>query len=318
MAILANIRRSRRATAAAYTERVNLAIEFIEKNPGRRLRLNDVARAAMFSPHHFHRVFQAMTGERLGDYIRRRRLDRALGMMVNRPAGRKPSLTRIAAACGFASPSEFSRSFKQRFGASPRTFDSHAWRRKHSEELEAIVAVATENSARAPTQPPPGPGNPDGFKVKIRDLPQRTVAYIRVLRPYRGDAVVKATQRLVAWAERHGLAGGQWLGYQWDNPEITRLDDCQYYTAVAAERFTPRGEIGRFRFPPMTVAEVEITGGIDLELRALQWLYGTWLPRSGYVPDDHPAFEAWNGRPFAHGMAHFELRVQIPVRWERR
>jgi len=24
-------------------------------------------------------------------------------------------------------------------------------------------------------------------------------------------------------------------------------------------------------------------------------------------------FEAWNGRPFAHGMEHFELRVQLAV-----
>jgi AraC family transcriptional regulator len=64
----------------------------------------------------------------------------------------------------------------------------------------------------------------------------------------------------------------------------------------------------------MVVAEVELRGGIDLELRALQWLYGTWLPRSGFVPDDHPCFEAWIGRPFAYGTDYFELHVQLPVR----
>jgi AraC-like DNA-binding protein len=47
--------------------------------------------------------------------------------------------------------------------------------------------------------------------------------------------------------------------------------------------------------------------------RALDWLYRTWLPESGYVPADQPAFEAWIGRPFAHGMQHFELHVQVPV-----
>jgi AraC family transcriptional regulator len=63
----------------------------------------------------------------------------------------------------------------------------------------------------------------------------------------------------------------------------------------------------------MIVAQVEVRGGIDLELRALQWLYGTWLPRSGYVPDDQPGFEAWIGRPFAHGTEHFELYAQLPI-----
>jgi AraC family transcriptional regulator len=41
-------------------------------------------------------------------------------------------------------------------------------------------------------------------------------------------------------------------------PEITALEDCRYQVAVEAERFTARGEVGRFRFPPMVVAEVEI------------------------------------------------------------
>lgn len=90
--------------------------------------------------------------------------------------------------------------------------------------------------------------------MKIRDLPARTVAYVRVLNPYQCDAVAQATQRLITWAERHSPADGQWLGYQSDNPEITSLEDCQYHVAVEAERFVPRGEIGRFRFPPMTVA----------------------------------------------------------------
>ena len=140
------------------------------------------------------------------------------------------------------------------------------------------------------------------------------MAYIRVANPYHGDAVVNAVRRLVTWAERHSLADGQWLGYQWENPELVPLEQCRYHVAVEANRFTPQGEIGRYRFPSMTVAQVELRGGIDLELRALQWLFGAWLPRSGYVPDDHPCFEAWIGRPFAHGMEHFELHAQVPIK----
>lgn len=75
-----------------------------------------------------------------------------------------------------------------------------------------------------------------------------------------------------------------------------------------------RGEVGRYRFPPMPVAEVAVCGGLDLELRVLQWLYGTWLPRSGVVPDDLPGFEAWRGRPFAHETEYFELAAQLPIR----
>jgi len=299
----------------AYAERVNLAIDHVVGHLGEPLRLADVARAARLSPFHFHRVFQVLIGETLAEFVKRLRLERALVTMAHAP---RSSLTTIALTCGFSSSSDFSRCFKQRYGAAPSAFDITAWREAHGAELQAMVPEPGRSRRRQGRRfhvsRLPAAQNPDGFTVKIRDLPARTVAYIRVRNPYRGDAVAKATQRLITWAERHALADGQWLGYQWDNPEITSLEDCQYYVAVEAERFVPKGEIGRFRFPAMTVAQIEIRGGIDLELRALQWVYGAWLPRSRYVPDDQPGFEAWIGRPFAHGTEHFELYAQLPIK----
>lgn len=300
--------KTRAATPTAYVERVNLAIDHVAGHLGEPLRLADVARAARLSPFHFHRVFQALVGETLAEFVKRLRLERALVTMAHAP---RSSLTTIALQCGFSSSSDFSRCFKQRYGTAPSTFDVKGWREAHGSELQAMVGGP---ASRFHLSGSPATGNPDGFHVTIRDLPARTVAYIRVLDPYRGDAVASATRRLVTWAERHSLADGQWLGYQWDNPEISSLEDCQYHVAVEAERFVPRGEIGRFRFPPMVVAQVEVRGGLDLELRALQWLYGTWLPKSGYVPDDQPGFEAWIGGPFAHGTEHFELYAQLPVK----
>lgn len=295
----------RAGTSATYVERVNLAIDRINGRLDGPIRLRDLARAARLSPYHFHRVFQALVGETPADFVKRLRLDKALRLMA---LAKPSSLTRIALSCGFASSADFSRSFKQRFGCAPSAFDISAWRRAHAAELESGLPPSVGITAL------PARTNPDAFRVRLRDLPARTVAYIRVMKPYQGNRVLEATQRLLAWAERHGVADGQWLGYQWDDPEITALEDCSYYIAVEADGFTPRGEIGRYRFPAMTVAQVEIRGGIDLELRVLQWLYGTWLPRSGYVPDDQPGFEAMIGRPFAHGADYFELYAQLPIR----
>jgi AraC family transcriptional regulator len=298
--------RTRSATALTYIQRVNLAIDHIVGHLDEPLRLRNLARVALLSPFHFHRVFQALIGSTPADFVQRLRLEKALRILSQT---RPPSLTAIALACGFSSSSDFSRCFRRRFGVPPSSFDIGAWRRAHGAELEALVDQAAPHVERLPPR-----HNPDSFRIRIRELPARTVAYIRVDRPYQSNNALNAVRRLLAWAERNGLADGQWLGYQWDNPEITSLEDCRYYVAVEAERFTPRGEVGRYRFPPMTVAEVAIRGGLDLELRALQWLYGSWLPRSGFVPDDQPAFEAWLGRPFAHGMEYIELAAQLPIR----
>ena len=116
------------------------------------------------------------------------------------------------------------------------------------------------------------------------------------------------------WAEERGLADGQWLGYMWDEPEVVALADCRYDVALVVDAFVQEGDIGTTTFPAMRVAEVAIRGDIHLEVRALDWLYQTWLPHSGHVPDDQPVFEAWIGRPFAHGNEYFELACQLPIR----
>lgn len=288
--------------------RINRAIDHVVRHLAQPLHLQDVARAAGFSPFHFHRVFKALVGETLNAFVKRQRLERALYQMSHAP--RRP-LTEVALDCGFSSSSDFSRSFRQHYGQAPSRFDLRAFREARREEFDRLMAGA---AAPLRLSAPPSGENPDGFQVRLRDLPARTVAYIRVFQPYREGAAQAACERLLAWAEARGLADGQWLGYMWDEPEIVALADCRYDVALVVEDVRPAGEIGRFEFPPMRVAEVEIRGDIALEARAIDWLYKSWLPRSGCVPDEQPAFEAWAGRPFAHGLEHFELACQLPVR----
>lgn len=290
-----------------YVDRVNRAIDHVLQHLHQPLRLDDVAQAAHFSPHHFHRVFRALVGETVHDFVKRLRLERALQLMANRP--RLP-LTEVALACGFSSSSDFSRSFRQRYGVAPRAFDLAQWRRTRRDELQDTVVAGQRHRL---DRLPPGE-NPDGFVVRLRRLPARRVAYLRVHQPYQGSGVLQAVQRLQDWARPRGLAQGQWLGYQWDDPDLVPLAQCRYDVGLEVPAATPIDRaVSAFDFPPMTVAELNIAGPVDLEMRALDWLFGTWLPHSGLAPDLQPCFEAWNGAPFAHGVAHFELRLQLPV-----
>lgn len=291
-----------------YVERTNRALDYVMRHLAEPLRLEDVARAACFSPFHFHRIFQSLMGETLKQFVKRQRLERALYWMSHAP---EKSLTEIALDCGFSSSSDFSRNFRKRFGSAPSRFDVQAFRDARRAEFEEVMA-SQEGGPQLPRLPVGE--NPDGFTVRIRDLPPRTVAYIRVLDPYRGDGVVEACRRLLAWAEERGLADNQWLGYMWEDPEIVALEECRYDVAVEVDDVKAEGEIGRFEFPAMQVAEIELKGDIQLEQRALDWIFRTWLPQSGYVPDDNPAFEAWAGRPFEHGFEYFELACQLPVK----
>ena len=299
--------------ALDYLDRVNRAIDFILQNLDQPLKLEVVARVASFSPFHFHRIFQSLVGESLNEFIKRLRLERAVSLISQESwrAGKRRTLTDIALACGFDSSSDFSRCFKRQFEVAPSRFDVHAFRKKRRSDWQ--VAIADPRQRHLLDRLEPGK-NPDRFAVSLRRLPARSVAYVRVADCFREGATIAAVARLMSWAEKRGLADGQWLGYMWDIPEVTPHHLCRYDVGLVVPAQTLRSvEVTRIEFPAMQVAEIEIRGGIDLELRALDWLYGTWLPSSGFAPTDQPGFEAWKGRPFAHGDEYFELFIQLPV-----
>ena len=288
-----------------YVDRVNRAIDYVTSNLSASLKLEEVARVAHFSPYHFHRVFRSLVGETLHDFATRLRLERAVALLSY---GGERTLTEIALESGFGSSSSFSRTFRKRFGVAPRAFDVEEFRRTRRGEMIGALPGG-ERLARLPDGT-----NPDGFTVRLRKLPARRVAYVRVFRPYEADRVHRAALQMLAWARGRGLAGGQWLGYQWDDPEIVPLAQCRYDIGLEVSGIvTLDGGVSETRFPTMTVAEIDIAGTVELELRAIDWLYRTWLPRSGYVPDHQPGFEAFIDEPFAHGTEYFTLKAQIPV-----
>lgn len=302
-------RRARRPPCPVdYVDRVNRAVDYVMRNLDQPLRLEEVARAACFSSYHFHRIFRSLMGETLASFVKRVRLERAVYLLSHRNGA---NLTEIALACGFSSSSDFSRSFRGNYGVAPSRFDIERFRLSGRKAMQVSLKPPGERHKlkRLPTGK-----NPDGFAVTLRNLPARRVAYIRVHRPYESDHVPQAIARLLAWAEARTLADGQWLGYQWEDPEIVPLEKCRYDVGLEVPADTrAEGDVSINTFPTCLIAEVEIKGTIEVELRALHWLYLTWLPSSGYAPAHQPAFEAWNGRPFAHGLEHFELRAQLPV-----
>jgi len=55
-----------------YLHRINDSLEFINDNLDRELNLSIIARVALYSPFHFHRLFSAVTGEAPNQYVLRK------------------------------------------------------------------------------------------------------------------------------------------------------------------------------------------------------------------------------------------------------
>jgi len=98
-----------------YYERIVKAVEFIEDNLIEKLTVDMIAERACFSKYHFIRVFTAMTGETVGDYLRRRRISRSSKQLINS----NRTILDIAFDYQFESQEAFTRSFKKVYGTTP-------------------------------------------------------------------------------------------------------------------------------------------------------------------------------------------------------
>ncbi|GAA0180174.1 AraC family transcriptional regulator [Clostridium sediminicola] len=101
-----------------YVTCMEKSIEFIEENIVKAISLKEVAVVGGFSFYHFHRIFKAMTGECLKEYIRRRRLTQAsLDLLYT-----DQRIIDIAVKYQFGSQEAFTRAFKKVYRKTPAIY----------------------------------------------------------------------------------------------------------------------------------------------------------------------------------------------------
>ena len=112
-----------------------------------------LARAAFASPKHFIRSFRAAFGETPQQYLLRRRVERAKGLLRATDA----SVTEISLEVGFHSLGSFSTVFRARVGEPPSRYRA-AWRRRDQPAVPGCHTLMwTRLAERALLEKPPGP-----------------------------------------------------------------------------------------------------------------------------------------------------------------
>jgi AraC family transcriptional regulator len=99
---------------------VRRVLAHIETNLSMPIRNKDLAAIARLSTFHFNVAFRNSVGDSPHEYLIRRRVERAQGLMLSTDQ----SLSDIAAECGLADQSHLTRLFRRIVGESPA-----AWRR---------------------------------------------------------------------------------------------------------------------------------------------------------------------------------------------
>ena len=289
-----------------YIARINRVIDHIDAHLAEPLDLETLSAVAHLSAFHFHRIFRTMTGETLGDWVRRRRLEVAARRLVTSPGIAASS---IAFDVGFASPEVFTRAFRAHFQVTPGAWRRGAhrqWAQAQHEQLSKIhQSLSNEHQAVAeafrhdPDLWPQGPVQPTRgvhMDVVVKNLPSQRVAYMRSTGPYGGTEIPRTWQRFAAWCESQGFMNPRRVmyGISQDDAEVTPPEKCRYDCCVSVDdAFKPQGEVGVETVAGGRYACAKFAG-TPAEIHGAWMTLFEWLPDSGYQADDRLAVEVYD------------------------
>ncbi|BBI30832.1 AraC family transcriptional regulator [Cohnella abietis] len=292
-----------------YISRINKVMNYIDNHLEEDLSLASLSRIAAFSPFHFHRIFKAIVGENVNEFVKRIRIEKSAHYLENRS---DLSITDIASACGFTSLSTFSRAFSEHFEVSARDYrknrqhskNSQVYRKKGQEVLGVesySEYVATGVSDQMSVE-----------QVRIERLPELHVAYVRnrfgFSKGIFSKEIVDSFSKTEAWLRQNNLdlRKSIEIGITYDNPDITENEKCRYDAAftIPAEltdsldheevgiQDVPGGLYAVYTIRLTNVSsEEEVIAQLG---HVVDYMYGRWLPDSDYLLANRPCLEIYH------------------------
>lgn len=290
-----------------YLTQIRRAVDYIEDNLHGPVSVADIAREAGLSKWYFQRIFRAIVGDTVKEYIQRRRLSYAARALVETD----DRIIDIAFTCDFSSPEVFTRAFRRFFGQNPQSFRKAASSRKRIPQKPKITAAYLTHLYEGMTMEP-----------ELKHIDTITAIgmvgeVIPLLSGERSDnmQVIPALwQRL--YARRHDL------------PDCT-IDRISVIGGIAQKM--AEGNLEYLAGVMVSDATVDVPQGMEKRqvpageyavfthrgpVRNLEhtknYIYGSWLPKSGRQRADGPQFSLYNENFDPNGETS-EIYLYIPL-----
>lgn len=255
-----------------YYLRLEKAIEFIEENLHKKFLLSDVSKNAFNSLSHFHRIFYFMTGVTIKEYIRHRRLSNAAMQLI----ATKKSVLDIAFEAQFESPESFNKAFKKLFSLSPSKF------RNLKPEFQIISKMTLRQIEKL--------NQPENISINFIYFPQQIILGVKTRTTLEGgqqardiplffekvmrthllkDIISNSLDKQKIWGIYSDMSEDEAFNYTVGMlvDKISVINNEKY-----AQHVLPESEYARFT----------VQGDPNQLENAWRYIYGMWMPNSGY------------------------------------
>jgi AraC family transcriptional regulator len=288
-------------TTTLYHAQIGQARRFIREHATRPLTLERIARDVGRSPFHFSRLFKALTGETVFEFVVRVRLVIAARMLSEQP---KRTVTDVALAVGYEAVTSFNKAFRDGLGTSPTKFRAFTTARR-----DALVS-------RLQVARPVPQGDVDvNTTPEIREREDRVYLFVRRHGPY-ADEAPRAWIALHRIVDTLGLIqpGNECIGAAYDEPGVVTSEALRYDAGITVDgrTRTPKG-LQRAMLPGGSYAVFRYCGSYAGIGRAFDVAIAGWS-----MPDDlafrrGPCLEIYRNNPDTTPPAELLTELCLPV-----
>ncbi|MDO6567056.1 AraC family transcriptional regulator [Alteromonas sp. 1_MG-2023] len=248
---------------------INQVAQYIYDHSDKPISLDELASYTGFSKYHFNRMFFAVTGFQLGEYIQRKKLEKALYSIQNG----NHNITDIALSVGYDSPSAFSRAFKKNFSCTPS---------------DIITGNALAN-VRASGLPPKKSPPETELSPTWLTLPERKVygLYDSGFSTQSYSAVAgKLFKRLATLAEPFSFNELQPIGVSVDNPWLVEQAESRFFAGFLYGLNSQQQDVDIFHWEAGRWASFTHYGSHDTMWQTISQIYALWvLPNNIQLKD---------------------------------
>lgn len=279
-------------------ECMNTTIEYIEEHLLEELHMPRIAKAAGSSEGDIQKVFYALTGISIAEYVRRRRLSLA-GYELQKG---EQSVLEVALKYGYASPDSFTRAFRQMHGMTPSEVKKGGCLLKSYGKITFVLTVKGVNAMNYKIVEKEEM-HIIGFKKWFSTENDNHLTEI----PKMWDSVTEEMEKRITDLSNNdgvvGLCADMYEG------------GFDYWIGCMSDKECP-ADLEQMTIPATTWAVFEVIGSMRPLPNAMQeiWkrIYSEWLPNSGYEHAMLPEIE-WYSK--GDMMADdYRSEIWIPVK----
>lgn len=276
-------------TAHIHYELVIRIQEYINRHLFDDLDSDKLSQIASVSKYHFRRIFNAVTGENLGNYIQRLRLEYIAFKFISTDI----SVPKILAQINYQNKHTISRAFKSYFNCSIPEF-----RQKHSN-------ISSNRK------------NPIQITPSIEKISSIKIAYLKLEKTenisYSFSVLWK---QLLQFSESNELPskGCKYISLTLDYPLITLEEQSRFMVGVTLPQSfkAPKG-FGIYEIPSGEYAVFRFKGFYHQLNRVYRNIYLDWLPVCDYTLREQFTFETYINTPEKTPASELITDIYIPV-----